>query len=697
MPLLRLTTSLSALFLFVPATMADTFYPMLMSISPVAVQAGAVAECEAHARYNLHGAYKVFVTGTGVVGEVDPPKIDPKQPAAKTAVDKLKIRFKAAADALPGVREVRIATPQGVSTVAQIVVVRDPVIREAPNNDTMKTAQPVVLPATLCGAFEKAEDVDYYRFKANAGSALTFHVRSQRLQDKIHDLQVHSDPILTLRNESGTILAVNDNTFHADPLLFHRFANSGDYFLEIRDVRYGGNVDWQYCIEVNDRPFVTNVHPLRVTPGVATRLTLIGHNIPPDPTATLTLPKETPDGLHWAVLTLANGQQTNPVPVVVSRLPEVVEAPGDNDTTAKAQKITVPAGISGRIDNEGDVDCYAFDAQAGDKFAFEVVARAQQSAIDPFIRILNEKGDRLLENDDFRDRFVHSDSRIESWAAPANGRYIVEVRDAHLRGGPAFVYFLKVTRATPSFTLELDTDKTLLAPGTASVIFARVTRKNGFAGEVQLAVEGLPSGVTAQCGRILATGRDGCIYLKAAADAKMSAANIRVTGTALHRSIGPPLKLTAIGQPLQETYMPGGGRAHWPVETHTVSIGDPLDLRSVKLSANEVVLKPGESKRIEVVIERAANFKQNVTLDVVYQHLGSIYGDSLPPGVTVDEKASQTLVTGEQSKGYITLKAAPDAKPVEKQQIAIMAHVSINFVMKFCYSGEPVRVTIAKP
>ena len=34
---------------------------MLMSIGPVAVQTGTTTECEASARYNLHGAYKVFV------------------------------------------------------------------------------------------------------------------------------------------------------------------------------------------------------------------------------------------------------------------------------------------------------------------------------------------------------------------------------------------------------------------------------------------------------------------------------------------------------------------------------------------------------------------------------------------------------------------------------------------------------------
>jgi hypothetical protein len=643
----------------------------------------------------LHGAYKVFVTGDDVVGEVDPPKVDPKTPAKQQAPT-LKVRFKATAGALPGVRDVRIATPQGASTVGQIVVVSDPIARETPNNDTMKTATGVKLPATLCGAFEKAEDVDYYKFQVNAGQAITFHVRCQRLQDRIHDLQEHADPILTLRNGAGTVLAVNDNSFFADPLLHYKFASLGEYFLEIRDVRYGGNGDWQYCIEANDRPFVTNMHPMRLTPGVATKVQMVGFNLPPDPTATLTLPADTADGPHWSVLALQSGQKTNAVPVIASRLPEVIEPAGDNNTFDKAQKIATPAGISGRIDAEGDLDCFAFEAKAGEVLAFEVIARGQQSMIDPVIRILNDKGIRLAENDDFSDRFVHADSRIQSWMVPANGKYIIEIRDAHLRGGPGFVYFLKVTRAEPAFKLELDTDKTLLAPGTASVVYARVTRMNGFDGEVQLAMEGLPPGVTATCGRILATGIDGCILLKVAPDAKVGAADIRVTGTGVRRGKWklPVGTLTAVAQPLQEIYMPGGGRYHWPVNTHCVSVSDPLDIRSVKLSATDVVLKPGESKRIDVTIERAAGFKGNVTMDVLYQHLGSIYGNSLPPGVTLDDRASQTVISGEQTKGHITLKAAADAKPVEKQQVPVMVHVSINFVMKFTYCGEPLNISV---
>src|SRR4051812_15689696 len=157
--------------LVAPLTLrAQTSYPMLMSVAPVAVQAGSATDCEISARYSLEGTYKVFVTGTGVTGEVLPPEADPKKPGPKAApkrrqTSKLNVRFTATADALPGAREVRLATPHGVSTVGQIVIVRDPIIRETANNDTLSTAQEVKLPATLCGAFEKAEDVDYYKFR----------------------------------------------------------------------------------------------------------------------------------------------------------------------------------------------------------------------------------------------------------------------------------------------------------------------------------------------------------------------------------------------------------------------------------------------------------------------------------------------------------------------------------------------------
>src|SRR5207248_9943795 len=130
---------------------------------------------------------------------------------------------------------------------------------------------------------------------------------------------------------------------------------------------------------------------------------------------------------------------------------------------------------------------------------------------------------------------------------------------------------------------------------------------------------------------------------------------------------------------------------------HTASVGEPPDLEWVKINPPAVTLKPGEAKKIEIELKRRPGFKNNITLDAIYQHLDFNYNTSLPPGVTIDGAASQTLLTGEVSKGSITLKAAADAKPVDNQQVAVMAHVSINFAIKFTYSSEPLRVTVSKP
>src|SRR5207249_5583476 len=118
-------------------------------------------------------------------------------------------------------------------------------------------------------------------------------------------------------------------------------------------------------------------------------LRLIGFNLPADPTATLTLPPTTPEGLQWATLRLADEQLTNAVPIIVSSLPEVIEGGADNHTLEKAQPVSAPCGISGCIAKEGEVDCYAFEVKAGERFSFEVVAQRHQSQLDSVLRLLN--------------------------------------------------------------------------------------------------------------------------------------------------------------------------------------------------------------------------------------------------------------------------------------------------------------------
>ena len=700
---------------------AQVSYPMLMSLKPVAVQVGATSECEVQSRYTMAGAYQVFISGTGVTAEVVPPELPPKDaPALKPGEKpkellKLKLKFTATTDALPGVREFRLATPNGASTIGQLVVVRDLVVVEVAENNTADKAQAVTLPATLCGAIEKVEDFDFWKFNAEAGQSIVFQVRCQRLQDKIHDLQAHADPILTLRDSKGRVLAMADNELFADPFLFHRFEQAGEYILEVRDVRYHGNVYWEYCIEANSRPFVTGTFPKALKAGVETSLELSGVLLPTDPKVSFKLPEGTRPGTVFAPLTFSD-QVSNAVPLYVTDLPTFVEPTGDNNSPMTAATVEVPQVISGRIETEADLDCYSFVAKKGEKFTFEVIARRQMSKLDSFLRILNDKAVALREDDDGRfGRLTHADTWLEGWEAPADGTFTVEIRDVHLRGGPRFEYALQITRTTPYFELQVDTDKTLLTPGLSGAIFVRVVRKHGFTGEVQLHIDGLPPGVTATCGRILAgKSIDGCIVLNAAADAGQLATDLRIHGTATHTipntatttapsgspneppAAVPALELTTVAQPYQEYYAPGGGRGHYPVESHIVSVGVPADILAMKLSETDIRLKPGESKKIAITLERSKDANQNITLDMLYKHLDSVYANSLPEGVTIDGNQSQTLLTGTTSEGFITLKADKTAPPCEKQLGVVMANFALNFVMKSTYASPPVFVTVEK-
>ena len=48
-----------------------------------------------------------------------------------------------------------------------------------------------------------------------------------RIQDKIHDLQKHAKPMLTLFDAEGRELAANDHFYFADPLLSYTIPKTG--------------------------------------------------------------------------------------------------------------------------------------------------------------------------------------------------------------------------------------------------------------------------------------------------------------------------------------------------------------------------------------------------------------------------------------------------------------------------------------
>jgi hypothetical protein len=199
--------------------------------------------------------------------------------------------------------------------------------------------------------------------------------------------------------------------------------------------------------------------------------------------------------------------------------------------------------------------------------------------------------------------------------------------------------------------------------------------------------------VTATCGVIPAAMTEGCILLTAAPGARVDARAVQVLGTAtLTGSDGSKMTLTHAATTLEEIYTPGGGRGLMPVAVPVVSVTEPQDI-TVAASPERITLAPGGTARIEVTIERRPEYKKGVTLDLLLRHLDSVYGNPLPPGVTLDEGASKTLLGESETKGVLVLRAAADAAPVRDLPIAVLGQVSINFVVKVSYA-TPIFLTV---
>jgi hypothetical protein len=138
---------------------------------------------------------------------------------------------------------------------------------------------------------------------------------------------------------------------------------------------------------------------------------------------------------------------------VVDDVPTVMEV-NTNKAKDKAQPITLPVAVAGKIDNESS-DFYRFTGKAGQKLSFELIARRIGSALDPMIYLYDAKSGRDLPGGYADDSpGLQGDARL-SFTLKQDGDYILEVRDSIYRGGADYFYRLKIgdfpfaTAATP--------------------------------------------------------------------------------------------------------------------------------------------------------------------------------------------------------------------------------------------------------
>ncbi|MEZ6125257.1 MAG: hypothetical protein R3C49_19080 [Planctomycetaceae bacterium] len=170
--------------------------PNLLSILPAGLQRGTSVEAVIDGR-SMSSASQVMISGTGVNAV-----LLPADKGRRVTSSSVPIQITADAEAEPGIRELRLVTPGGVSNVVRFVVGTLPEVTEQePNNDDSISERITAIPAVINGSLLRAEDVDCFRFHAQQGEQFVFDLSAEQLHPYISGLRPGwMEGVLTIRD-----------------------------------------------------------------------------------------------------------------------------------------------------------------------------------------------------------------------------------------------------------------------------------------------------------------------------------------------------------------------------------------------------------------------------------------------------------------------------------------------------------------
>lgn len=425
-------------------------------------------------------------------------------------------------DAEPGQRELRLATPNGLSNplVFQVGQLAEFSKKESKSggeqqrgnapggirelrSSAAEAEMNITLPATVNGQIMPG-DVDRYRFQARKGQHLVVAASARELIPYLADaVPGWFQAAVAIYDSKGNELAYDDHyRFHPDPVIYCKIPKDGEYVLEINDSLYRGREDFVYRITLGELPFVTSVFPLGGPAGTLTTVELKGWN--------LSAPKFTMDakdkGAGILPLSVRKGVLiSNHVPFAIDTLPECLDQEPNNQP-ANAQQVTLPIIVNGRIDKPGNWDIFRFEGRAGEEIVAEVDARKLDSPLDSVLKLTDADGRQLAYNDDFGDKgaglSTHQADSLLKVTLPANGRYYIYLGDAQHKGGAEYGYRLRISEPRPDFALRIVPSSINVRAGASIPITVYALRKDGFSDEIALALKDAPKGFALSGSRV---------------------------------------------------------------------------------------------------------------------------------------------------------------------------------------------------
>jgi hypothetical protein len=650
--------------------------PKITSISPQFIQRGTTIDLTI-AGTNLASVSGFIFSGDAGLSATNVPPPAAAKPAisiessagtisrAETPAPKddkrLIVKLTAAADAKLGSREFRVVSSNGVSNPVNINIGHLPEVAEKAPNNSLEQAQEITFPAVVSGVINAAAQVDYYRFKATKGQDLIFDVDAFRTGSPL-------DSTLAMLDSAGKELVRSEDVDGFDSFIAFNVPADGDYVVSIRDFRFQGSAAHKYRISAGPLPYLESIFPFGGQRGKQVEVALTGKNLEGTTKMVFGIAPNSPLGRQDIRANTPKGY-SNPFPFDVSDFPDAFETE-PNDAADKANPVTTPVVINGKIGAAKDSDRFKFKAASDQKLVCEVVASRFGSSLDALLVLEDSKGAVLQQNDDV----AAGDARIE-FDAKKDTEYVLAIRDLTGRGGENFAYRLAVrppSAAEASFVVRFSPDVVRVHRGGISKIRCDITR-TGFDGPIRVAFQDLPAGVYGESVVFTAAPGSGLMLLSATASAQTGTFPLKLmaTGTIGGKSVSRSAETILNDKLVKESFV-------------TVLDSAPFTVDLITLSAD---VEQNRSSTIDVMVQRREGFMGDVKLTA--EGFSAAAKDPITKSLTVTDV---TLKPAE-SLGKVKVRATQDSE-IGTRTIVIRGEATVDGQQVVQYSREvPVTIT----
>lgn len=441
------------------------------------------------------------------------------------AAGKVDLTIAVAADASLGSHLVRVRTRTGLSHPRQFFVSPYPTVDEKEPNSEFAQAQAIPLNSTIEGIV-LTEDVDYFKVTVKKGQRLSLEVDGLRLG------YLNFDPYIAILDKDRFEKAFSDDTIlhRQDGYCSFVAEYDGDYYVMVRESSYRGSTRSFYRLHVGDfrRPDVVFPAGGKVGSKVAVRFIDAKGSF----TGSVTVPSE--EDPNFEVFS-AEVPAPSGNPFRISQVDNFLES---EPNSAREQANAVPPAeayaLNGIIGEPGDADYYRLTLKKGQVLTGLAYAQGLGSPLDPVISLRGAAGAALISNDDGGGT-RRLDSRFEV-TVPADGEYILSIRDHLDRGSPKFVYRVELTASQPRLTFaspdysvnDSHYRQFIAVPRGGRMALLENFSRTRVSGDFRFVAPGLPAGVKLLTEHAPKDMPNAPLLFEAAADAPLGQAIVPV-------------------------------------------------------------------------------------------------------------------------------------------------------------------------